>query len=389
MAQDILRLVIEIVDKATKPIRNIIGSLLKMDKANNKTRRSFFASSFGLMFLGRRLTSFADTAIKAITNAYTSAVDESNMFLKEVIGLQASFEFLKFSIFDALTQSELFIPLIDGVISMINAFAKFISQHPRVAEIVAVMVGWGAAGGTLLTALGMIKIAVRGLGGAFGPFLLAIVIITALIGLFFAAITDKNKDLTRLKDAFNKGLVPAFNRFKESLDGMVKDIFPNFDSAWDLFTSTLLWSITLVMEHISMVIDSFTMFIEIIRGALNALKAFAAFNMGQFKDSFSYLKEVGKNIDKIGDLSKNMLGTEIRAYQTFIAGPAAFSKSNLDTNTSQQSVAKEDVWTGVNSAPINVSINVEGSIISENNLDNTIQEALDKVLMNYGSPSGA
>lgn len=125
--------------------------------------------SFGLsaLFTGMAIKKLGDTILRSLVTTYMRATDEQNIFHTKLLGVQAAFEFLKFSIFDALSQSELVINMIDGFIELVNWLSAFVNKHPLVSKIfVAFALGAIVLGGVLMV-IGQTTLGLLGIIGLF------------------------------------------------------------------------------------------------------------------------------------------------------------------------------------------------------------------------------
>lgn len=137
----------ELAETANKAKENING----MDQA-------MLGFGLSILFGGMALKMFADRALKSLFTAYSTVMGEQSMFTKQTNKLIASFEFLKFSIVDALVQSDLFIPMIDFIVGLVNGISEFVNKEPGLAKLIITFL-------VLLSVLGL-------LGMIFGQLLL-------------------------------------------------------------------------------------------------------------------------------------------------------------------------------------------------------------------------
>ena len=141
---------------------------------------------FGLsiLFTGMAIKRLGDNILKSLVKTYMTATDEQSKFNQALLGVQASFEFLKFSIMDALGNSELVLGLVEALISAVNWISAFVNKHPLVAmmiglfAVLAIVVG-GLAMVIGQTALGFIGIlaAASLLSVGLSPFMATVVVV--------------------------------------------------------------------------------------------------------------------------------------------------------------------------------------------------------------------
>jgi len=131
--------------------------------------RRFMGLGFSMLFMGmamnRAITSFITSSI----SAYKMAGNEQSVFNVKTNELAAAWEFFKFSLIDALSQSTLFLTLIDYVINLINWFNELPEGTKKLIAISA-----GAA---------WVATKVAELGGQIGLMVLSIEMIKP--GIFF------------------------------------------------------------------------------------------------------------------------------------------------------------------------------------------------------------
>ena len=119
--------------KAVRAAKTMQAGLASATKGVFRMNSAMLGFGLSALFTGMAIKRLGDAIIKSLIKTYLTATDEQNRFNQQLIAVQASFEFLKFSIVDALSQSELVIALIDGLISLINWVSLFVSKHPKIA----------------------------------------------------------------------------------------------------------------------------------------------------------------------------------------------------------------------------------------------------------------
>ncbi len=136
-------------------LNKVIGKTTKKVRGMGKELQgAIFQFGIGALFAGMALKRLGLGIIKSLVETYTKATDSQNIFFQKLQGVQAAFEFLKFSIFDALSQSELVISLIDGFIQLTNWVSKFVAKHPLLAKLFVAFAIGAIIMGTALQVLG-------------------------------------------------------------------------------------------------------------------------------------------------------------------------------------------------------------------------------------------
>ena len=181
-----LTLLLEVVDRATsrlKSMDDLMGKLNSQQEQLNQRANRFIGLGFTMLFGFMALRRVASSFLKESFNAFKIAGAETEVFNIKTNELAASWEFFKFSLISALSQSPLFLLLIDALISLIDWFGQ-LSDSSRLA-LLAVVIGAFALSsammflGTIL--LGAVGIATA-LGVSFGTVLVAMATIGAIVG---------------------------------------------------------------------------------------------------------------------------------------------------------------------------------------------------------------
>jgi len=182
------------INKATSKIQGVDKELMRMDKTVPKVAKklnsAFLGVGLSLLFTGMAIQRAADSFLKAITKSFMTARDEGDPLLNQFVGMQAALEFLKFSIFDTFAQSELFIPLTEAIINMVNGISQFVSKHPEIAAFLVTFAGFNWVIGGVISAFGQLFLAAVSLsavlGIGLGAALIGIVGVILVVGIAFA-----------------------------------------------------------------------------------------------------------------------------------------------------------------------------------------------------------
>ncbi len=143
--------------------RQIDQTIKKTSSGMRDIRRNMLGFGLSMLFTGMAIKRLGDSILKSLVKTYMTATDEQSKFNRQLMGVQASFEFLKFSIMDALGQSDLVIGFIDGIIRLTNRISAFIATHPKVALLIGLFTGIAVVGGGLLMVIGQTTLAIIGL----------------------------------------------------------------------------------------------------------------------------------------------------------------------------------------------------------------------------------
>lgn len=186
-----LNIFVKVFDKATKPIEQV----KKQMESLQKTQMRFLSGGLALLFTGMALERFFGGALRAMFNTYVQVINVQDIFFQKTQHLRAAWEFLKFSIIDALLQSTLMVSLIDWLINLVNWFGRLSPEARAALGIIAV---GGFAGATAMAILGNAMLFIMGIAGLFGISMasaLGIVVFALLLisALFFIWISGMGK----------------------------------------------------------------------------------------------------------------------------------------------------------------------------------------------------
>jgi len=172
----------KILAQVTREMNSALkDSSTQFKKVNKVANMGMLSLGFTLLFTGMALKRFAEGAIKSLGNAFMKVTDNTNQGHASVMALSASFEFLKFTIFDALSNSDMFQNMVTWLIDMADRLSQFTQQHPALAQIVGVFLGLSVVLGTIIMVVGQLSLATVGLNIALLPLIGIILVI--MIGI--------------------------------------------------------------------------------------------------------------------------------------------------------------------------------------------------------------
>jgi len=144
--------------------------------ASREVRGNMLSMGMSFLFGGMALQRFAGNMLKSLMNTYNTIMGEGTKFNEQTNKLKGAFEFLKFSIFDALGQSELFENLVNWLVNAANAFSEFVQNHPILGKIIIGFLVLAYVIGTLLMQFGQFilffGLGLGGMANLWGPFTL-------------------------------------------------------------------------------------------------------------------------------------------------------------------------------------------------------------------------
>ena len=146
-------------DDASKVFAAVNKSIRSIDKGLqdvNKQANTFDMRMLSLLFSGMALKRAFTAAIRSIYNSFKKAEGNTSALSEATTRLSAGWEFLKFSIFNALDQP-IIISFIDGIIKVINWTSDMINKYPALGIAIIAAFGVLAAGGTVMLMIGQMS----------------------------------------------------------------------------------------------------------------------------------------------------------------------------------------------------------------------------------------
>lgn len=179
------------------------GVLPQLDVLNNKlnvlntrlnqTKKSSQSAGAGLMgfglsvlFGGMAVKMLATNILTSLVTAFVTARDEGDFLVNRLLAMQASLEFLKFAIFDAFAQSDLFMQMTEAIINMVNGISMFVSQNPRLAQFIVFMLLALVVIGAFGMVLGQAALIAIGLQISLFAVVAIVLILAIVAGILFA-----------------------------------------------------------------------------------------------------------------------------------------------------------------------------------------------------------
>jgi len=245
-ASHILKIVIQVVDKATAGMNSVTKSTNNIDKGLkrvNSRMGTFDMRLLSVMFGGMALQRAFGGMLRGLVNTFIKAEDNTSGLSQATNRLSASWEFMKFSIMEALN-TEFFIAAIDQLVQ----FIKWVGQLDDKWKVTFLSI----AGGLFIIGTGMMIIgqtklgwdAIFGMGGFLGA---GSKIMTTLgwggimgillgIAIMTWAVIDKWDEMKKVGIALWDNLKVPLTSIKDSLDKIstaagFKDIFDMISGA--------------------------------------------------------------------------------------------------------------------------------------------------------------
>jgi len=194
-----VNIMIQVTDKATKEIQNTEKSAKKLEFSLRGVQRAFLSIGLSFLFSGMALRRFFENFLRQSVDSYMKMADANSKLLKDVLSVQASWEFLKYSIVDALSQTGL-LELMADVIRRITDYLNNLSPEAK-EKFVKIAIGaiiLGSAmmvfGQVLLFVIGLITL----LDILISPLGAALLIIAATILLLNSNMDETSKVLVKI-----------------------------------------------------------------------------------------------------------------------------------------------------------------------------------------------
>lgn len=420
---DVIQLRIEVINKAAntaiKKTEQSLGQLGKISKKIGSMmmtlQNSILGVGFGLLFIGMAIKAFAQKIMTSLVTAFVTARDEGDFLANKVLGVSAAFEFLKFAIFDAFANSDLFIPIIEGIINITNAISQFIAKRPALATFLVIFAGIAVVVGGLMMFFGQIALSVLAMISAFqilqpivaalaGVSLLAVVkvilIIIAIVAVL-AAVWMTN--FGNIRDFVSS----TFGIIWKTISGVVKNLVEIFKGLFMIIEGLFTGDFSKVWEGVvTIVFNAITGILKLVTGLGTAIVNIFIFVVNVIKDSFFNITKLvlgavealinaankipGINIstnilsnaqDYLSDLQQKVTIPSIseeRVGQSF-ENLEAIKDIIIDTLTERDERRAEEKQTVVN-------VNVEGNVLGEEDFMNRVLKNISD--SNLGSPNG-
>lgn len=233
-ATHILKIVIQVTGNGKKAMDTVgkgVDDVGKKLKRTNKIAGTFDMRLLSLMFGGMALQRAFGRVLKSVVNTFLKAEDHTSGLAKATVRLSASWEFLKFSIMDALN-TDWFIGMIDGLVKFINWLSQldgkwkvaFLSVSGGLFIIGGMMMvigqfklGWDAIMGTsgLLASVGRVV----GLGG-----LGSILVIFALIAVVVIAFKQDFEGMGDIAETVWDGMKGPLGNIRDQFDKLADTV---------------------------------------------------------------------------------------------------------------------------------------------------------------------
>jgi len=151
-----------------KAIEKATNNVDKGLKKVNQRASTFDMRMLSLLFGGMAIRRTFTMALKSIHNSFKKAEGNTSALTEATTKLSAGWEFLKFSIWNALDQSGVFRPVMDFLIKAVNWTSELMNKYPILGADIVTAFAVLATGGAVMMTIGQFKLlwdATFGVGG--------------------------------------------------------------------------------------------------------------------------------------------------------------------------------------------------------------------------------
>ncbi len=288
MVTKTLDLVIKVTNKNANQLNQVNKSMNNVDKSVGKINKrlgTFDMRLLSLLFGGMALQRAFGRVLRSVFDTFKRAEDSTSGLNQATVRLSASWEFLKFSIIDALN-TDFFIGMIDGLIRFINRLSQLDSKF-KVAFL-TVSSGLFIIGGAMLI-IGQFKLAWDSIMGTEG-LIASVAKVTGLNGLgaIFLAFLAIGLVVIAFKKDF-KGMSDLAKEVWEEIKLPLKNIFDELgtlitqttgiEDSWDFLA---LAGISVFSAIALVVFNTLTIVEQLIRQFGNLANILLAIGSGKF-----------------------------------------------------------------------------------------------------------
>ena len=139
-------------------------------KASGSMRQQFDMNALSLLFFGMALQRFFFGILRSLFNTFQKAEGNTNELAQKTMHLKGAWEFLKFSIWNALNQP-VFITFLTNLIETIDKIADWVQQNEELTLKILKLVAALGALGTAMMVFGTLKLGILGLTNMIDDFL--------------------------------------------------------------------------------------------------------------------------------------------------------------------------------------------------------------------------
>ena len=311
------------LDSMFKGTEKVTGGLKSM-------RGGMMGIGFAALFMGMAMNRAIGGFLRSAFDAFKMVGTENSIFAQKTNELAAAWAFFKFSLVDALSQSSLFLTLIDIVINLVARLGElsvgektFIAMGLAAGFVLTKLISWGGQVGLLLSSFVALGVSMATLG------VIALIVfgIIGLIGLSMKALKDNPKEAEKIWKFWQDNVVSRFKLLIEQIDELVRVIFPDWVGIWEFLSTAMIFGIKVIVIAIGKMVDSLIITINFLEIIALVIKSVALAATGQWtkaadaiggvKDAFldgvdaaKSLLDVGRDIDLLfGELQPKLAPT--------------------------------------------------------------------------------
>lgn len=221
----------------------------------------FNGALLSTLFFGMEMQRIFGGALKGIFEGYKKIIPESHMFNIETTRLAANWEFFKFQLADALSNSPLFKILIGLTINLIKWF-QGLSEETKTFIVISLgiltvigafmlyvsIIGLGIAG------LGDLAIAAQGVGSVFGAISTPLLLVASLLLILGSSILFATNESETMNSAY-EDLAESFKLFGDVILDLVNTILSPFNIELLSVGEAMIWVAGLTQMFLSGVLS--------------------------------------------------------------------------------------------------------------------------------------
>jgi hypothetical protein len=150
-ATHILKIIIQVSDKATEPLEKVRKVTGLLDSVLKKLNPTIQFNALTMLFAGMAMKRLGDNILGFMIPSMTELTQINDKAARKVEGLYAAFEFLKVSIFETLMSTPLMQAFLEVMIKFAIWMADMVEKYPILADVAVAIGGIMAALGTAAT----------------------------------------------------------------------------------------------------------------------------------------------------------------------------------------------------------------------------------------------
>lgn len=198
--------------KATNLTKDVTTGVKQKTQAFAKFDQVLLSVGLSLLFTGMAIKRVTEGALRSMITTFMEATNWKDKFHQKLNALSAAIEYFKFSFIQALSQSPLFLALIDGVINLMNWLSQL---DPRIKVLAGLFLILGAVVGTAMMFIGQAFLVLTPIALVFGKavalaflqVLGAIALVAVALGAIYLVWTSDQPKILKLLETLGIALL--------------------------------------------------------------------------------------------------------------------------------------------------------------------------------------